>query len=584
MLNSLRKALFVMILGGGCFLHPLPGVAADFPVADIVQTLRRMDATVIVRPNGILLLNKGSLNGIQRGDLWRIYGPGELIKDPVSGKDLGRMSETAGIARVVRTEEQFCEIELIQPKKAAPRMGHQALRFDGITAVLQDGSGTGYDLYETLRVRLPALRWAGYEKTDAAKPVTASPDTLIFSIRNERLTLWSGGEILNIYGGAPVSGQSSAPAEMVTPATVTAPLPDPAPTLPPSEPAESIKPAAQPVPGLMTPGMSAHLITRQYRSVGSLNHIVLQLDVMPMGESGKPCFVYLSDDGLFVQSVLGQGSPYVYRYNGFGRVAGISVGRDGMIALNVFNQRDWEMTSLLLRFSGDRFEVIAKDINYILAYVDVNDDGTMDLVGQTFDRESFFGPEVNTLELQDGQVNPVKAVNVPFGFRIYGAFWADLDGNHTVENGFYNAARRLRLFAGGEETWQSTDPFGGSIQGVSIKNIESEGATSRNEIIWSPAAVVPYDKGKFVALARNDPSLLNIVGVRPRKGEVGILYKNNGQHFLRVLDAGFEGPVQSVFTWKDELYCAIVEGSLFTGKGKTHVIAFSLAELKKALH
>lgn len=583
MLNPLRKTFFVLALWMVCFPIPMRCVAADFPLADIVQSLSRMEATVIAQPDGRLFLNKGNTNGIQRGDLWRIYGPGAFIKDPVSGEELGRMEETAGIARVVRTEERFCEIELVPGKKASFRKGYQALRFDGITAVFLDGNGTGYDLYETLRARLPALRWRGYEKTDSATPVTASPETLLFSVRNDRLTIWSGGEILNVYGGAQVSGPSVAPAEVISPAPVAPPRTEPAPALSSPQPAESIKPAVQPVPGLMTPGMSAHLITRKYRSVGSLEHIVYQLEVMPVGESGKPSFVYLSNDGLFVQSVLGQGTPYVYRYNGFGRVAGISVGRNGMIAMNVFNQRDGEMTSLLLRFTGERFEVIARDLNYILAYVDVNDDGTIELIGQTFDRESFFGSGVYELALQGDQVNQVNAVNVPLGFRIYGAFWADLEGNHTVENGYYNAGRRLLLYAGGEETWQSTDPFGGSIQGVSIKNIESEGATSRNEIIWSPAAVVPYQKGKFVAFAKNDASLLNIVGLRPRKGELGILYKRNGRHFSRVVEASFDGPVQSVFVWRDELYCAIVEGGLFDGKGKTHIIAFSLDELKKAL-
>lgn len=582
-MHAISRFLLLASLTFVCFFVSTHGNAADIPFDSIIEDLGVINAAVIVGPDGRLLLNKGSLHAVRRGDLWSIHTKGAMVKDPVSGEELGRLDEILGVVKVVRTDKRFCQIERVHPADVTFKTGLQAIRYSRIKSIFQDSSGVYYGLYEKLRAGLPNLNWQGYQKVGAQEPVVAPADGIVFSARNDRLIIWSGGEILSVYEN---SSSNVSPIESDTSLSLNEKEPhrsDQNEASLPEQPLPSRNPVIQAASGLMTPGMSAKIASRKYRSVGSLDDIVYHLDVM-VDKSGKDYFVYLSDAGLFVQTALGAEKAYEYRYEGFGRVAGISIGPNGMIAMNIFNQSEWAMASMLLRFSGEGFEILARDINYILAYVDINDDGNKELIGQNFDNENFFGPGVYELAWDNTQISRISTLDLPVGFRIFGSFWADLDNDHVVENGFYNSGRRLLIYARGEEAWRSTDPFGGSIQGVMIENIESEGATSRSEIVWSPAAVVPYKNGKFVALAYNDASLLNIVGMRPRKGKVGILYKNNGRYFLRILDAGFEGPVQSVFVWQNELYCAVVEGGLFSGRGgKTHVIAFSLKDLKKAL-
>ena len=563
----------------GSFFSPGNGLAADMSVADIVESVRPMDAVVIASPDGGLLLNKGSLNGIRRGELWSIHQKGEIVKDPVSGEELGRFDKILGIVKVVRTDERFCQIERVKPTNLSLKTGQQAIRFDGINSIFQDGSGIHYQLYENLRADLPNLSWQDYQMVSQSDPAETSSDALLFSVSADRIAVWSGGEILKIYGNirSESSPAKTGAAVLMDPQPVEKQEPMPIPSIEPE------RPALQKKPGMMTPGLSAKITSREYRSVGSLDGIVYHLDVM-VDKNENAYFVYLTDSGLFAKDALNPTQVITYRYEGFGQVAGISVGPDGMVAMNIFNQREWAMVSLLLKLFDDHFEVVVRDINYILAYADINNDGIAELIGQRFDREIFFGSGVFELNLQGTRLNRVGAIEVPVGFRIFGSFWADFDNDHVIENGFFNLGRQLLIYTKGKETWRSTNPFGGSIQGVMIENIDSENATSRREIVWSPAAVVPYKSGKFVALAYNDASLLNAIGMRPSKGEVGILYKHNGQYFLRLLDAGFEGPVQSVFAWQDELYCAVVEGGIFSGKGgKTHMIAFPIEELKKAI-
>ncbi len=564
-------------------------LAADFSTAAIMNDLRTIEAAVMTGPDGRLLINKGGADSVRRGDLWTIHEKGEIITDPVSGEELGRLDTLVATVRVVRADKRFSEIVSADQGPEKIRTNQQALRYDGIKARFVDSSGRHFALYEKLRLGLPALSWQGYEKIGPEAIPSAPADTLIVMAGPERLTIWCGGEILKIYEN---EASSSAPtAGRTGPVTVAPVAAIPLRLGGGQEAPEIIRPRSavpartvlSPVPGLMTPGMTSKIGGQLYRPVGSLETIIRNLDMAEFDQSSTPWFVYLDDQGLAVQPAIGRGERYLYKYAGFGEVANISVGGDGMIAMNIFHQSEWRMCSRLLRFRAGHFETMASDINYILAYIDVDGDGSKELVGQNFDKEDFFGAGVYVMQRRGKQLSRGKELTVGPRFRLFGAFWADLDGNRSMETGFFDLARYLQIRSKGREVWRSTDVFGGSIADVEIENIESEGATSRREIIWAPPAVIPYDKGRFVALAANDPSLLNMIGGGPRNGGIRILYEAEGHYFLRHLDAKFDGPVQAVFAWGDELYCAVVEGNIFTGKGRTHVVAFSLEELQKAL-
>ncbi len=542
-------------------------LAGELPVASIIKDLSVIEAAMIVRPNGNLLLNKGSNDSVRKGDLWSVYSKGEIVLDPISGEELGSIDESIGTARITRTDKRFSEVKLIAPaKNSAVKTAQQAKRYDGITTIFQDETGDNYAVYEKLRIDLPSLNWEYKQSKEGAK-FTPPMDALMLTAAQERLTVLSGGEVVKVY-----EMMASSVAAGAAVATATA------------QPIfKKEEPVTQTVPGLMTPGMSAKLGGQNFRSVGSINSIAYNFDLFKIDGQQQPWFAYLTKDALYCQQDLAKDTRYEYRYKGFGAVVNVSVGSDGMIAMNIFNQREWQMQSYLLRFTAAGFQIIKKDIPYILAYIDIDNDGVKDLIGQNFDEETFYGTGVYRMTVKGSSVDQAGKIKVPAGYRIHGSFMSDMNNDNILETGFYNFGRYLLIYEQGKEEWQSNDRFGGSIQVVMVDNIEDELATARGETIWCPPAVISQGQRQLIALVHNDSSLRSVVGIEPKKGNVSILYNANGQYLLRTLDAKFDGPVQAVFTYGNELYCTIVEGKFYSGKGKTHIIAFSLDEIQAAL-
>jgi len=541
-------------------------LAGKLPVSSIVQDLSVIEAAMIVRPNGRLLLNKGSQDSVRKGDLWSIYNKGEIVIDPISGEELGSLTDSIGIARITRTDKRFSEVMLTDSTRSSNvETAQKALRYDGLQAIFQDKTGNNYTMYEELRAGLPSLNWEYKISKEGAK-TTHPMNVLLLAATQNRLTVWSGDEVVKVYENL----DSSVATTTALGATSVQPI-------------FKKEPVPQPVPGLMTPGMSAKLGGQNFRSVGSINSIAYNFDLFQLEGQQQPWFVYLTKDVLYCQQDLGKDKRYAYRYKGFGSVVNVSVGPDGMIALNIFNQREWQMQSHLLRFTTAGFQTVDKDIPYILSYIDLGKNGVKELVGQSFDEENYYGTGIYKMSVKGSSVERTGKVQMPAGYRIHGSFVTDMDNDNILETGFYNLGNNLMVYEQGKEKWLSNDRFGGSIQVIMIDNIESELTTPRREIIWCPPAVIPHGNGHIVALVHNHPSLLSVVGIGPRKGNVSILYKANGQYLLRTLDAEFDGPVQAVFTWGNELYCTIVEGKFYSGKGKTHIIAFSLDEIKNAL-
>ena len=242
------------------------------------------------------------------------------------------------------------------------------------------------------------------------------------------------------------------------------------------------------------------------------------------------------------------------------------------------------MNSRILKFSTDGFTGLTKDIGYILEFLDMNGNGVNEsLIGQDFDAESFFGSEVFRLAVDDsGKITQHNSLATPKGFNLFGAIMADLDGNRINETAYYSPGRKLVIYEANQQKWESPSSFG-SIKSMLIDDIINDSNAPRNVPVRPQSVLLSVDNALFAVVPVNQAGIWGMVGGSAKNGRIGLLCPNNRTYTFRLLTTKFQGPVQSIFTYNNELYIAVVEGNAFTGQGKTHILALPMNVLKKSI-
>ena len=571
-MNTLFMRVTILSAIFSLFLSLNSVCAEKITVGEIVKELGTIEATVIKGPDGRHLINMGTDNNVKKGNFWTLYSTGEQVIDPITGKKLGALPLPLAIGEVTRVEKHFSEISVKCFKKACNiKSGLTATRYREIKAVFQDVNGSLYSLYELIRGKLPSLDWQGYQSIENPSDAAQLPEGVVIVADKGKVTIWSGGEILSIYDEMVSAGGLSQPA--LTPSTLS--------VTKRKESHLKQKTVAGPA-GLMIPGLNTDLAIENYRAVASIDYRVNNLRITEPNRAKTPYFIYLSNKTLYAQAV-GTGESYQYAYKGFGDMVNMSLGPNGLIALNIYVQGEG-MNSRILKFTTDGFTVLTRDIEYILEFLDMDGNGINEsLVGQDFDTESFFGSGVFRLALDDlGKITQNDSLATPKGFNLLGAIMADLDGNEINETAYYNSGRNLVIYEANQQKWESPSSFG-PIKSMLIDDIINESNAPRGVPVWPQSALFSVDNALFAVVPANQDGIWGMVGGSTKNGRLGLLYPNNGTYTFRLLTTKFQGPVQSIFTYNNELYIAIVEGNAFTGQGKTHILALPMNVLKKSI-
>ncbi len=608
---NLKTALILFL-----FFLALPISAFSSPSAlyatKIINALSVMQGVLIKTKSNIKIINKGLKDNVKKGDVWTIYSKGEQIIDPSSGKVLGVLPVPIAVCRVIKTEASFSEVQ-VKPLKnktgSKPhkiKSGNAVSRFSDIDTVFMDIGGKHYSLYRTLRAKLPSLNWKGYKKINKRSDALQLPYGVLILTDNNGITVWSGGEILlmeNYSDNSPMPAVSKTQtaskrkANPLPPAAVSANPP----TLTAGKSSTSLihNPSPVVIPGLsgkpsfkknekkptltrpnITPGLASDIAIKNYRSAGTIDKIVLNMGIMTPALNGDdmPFFVYLSGQTVFADSIDGK-QHYKYNYNGFGEILNMITGKNHIIILNIFVKDDNDMESRILSFGNNGFSVVARDINYILSMIDTNGDGINDtLYGQEFDSENFLGANTYRLSLKSGEVQRVGKIPSLPSFNIMGAFICDLNGNGIQDIGFYDAGRKFVIYEKNKKIWEASSIVCGSVRSILYDDPLSTFNVPKQISIWSMPAIINSDGKYFAAIPANESGLLSVVGGGPEKGGLGILSQQGNNYILRKINSQFQGAIQSVFTYDNELYISVIEGNLFTDQGKTDILALPLNE------
>jgi hypothetical protein len=541
-------------------------------VGEIVKELGPLEAKVIKGPDGRYLINMGTIHNIKKGNLWAVYSTDKQVIEPITGKKLGVLPVPLAICKVTRVEKHFSEISVKCFKESCNiKSGITAKRYREIKTMFQDVNGSSFRLYELIRANLPSLDWQGYQSIKTSADVTQLPEGVIIVADKGRVTIWSGGEILSIHDE--MTSARSLPQPVITQLT------------PPVTERKEIDRKQKTVtcaPGIMIPGLSTNLKIENYRAVTSIDHIVNNVGIIESDGVKRPYLIYLSNKTLYARAIQSK-ERYHLAYNGFGDVVNMSLGPNGLIALNIYVKKEG-MASQILKFTKDGFTALAKDIDYILEFQDMNGNGVNEsLIGQNFDEESFFGSGVFHLSIDDsGTVTQHDSIYTPTGFNLFGAIMADLDQNKIKETAYYNPGGKLVIYEANKQKWESPSPFD-PIKIMLIDDFVNESNPPKDVPVWPQSALFSADHVLFAVVPSNQTGIWRIVGGRSKNGGLGLLCPGNETYAFRLLTTKFQGPVQSIFMYGNELYIAVAEGNIFTGQGKTHIIAVPMNVLKKSI-
>ena len=68
-----------------------------------------------VLEDGSVVVNRGANDGVADGQSYLIFTPGEEVRDPETGEDLGRIEIVKGRGKVIHTQERLAIIRMDRP-------------------------------------------------------------------------------------------------------------------------------------------------------------------------------------------------------------------------------------------------------------------------------------------------------------------------------------------------------------------------------------------------------------------------------------------------------------------------------------
>lgn len=549
---------------------------------EVKKDLSPLSALVIGLDGETVILDKGRAQGVKLGDIFTIYRKGKPVIHPQTKEVLGYLKNPVAKAEIVRVEENFATGRLTYKKEDFP-IPSPAIRFGDQKILLIAPSASEM---ETLIPELKEIFSQSHLIVETGKTLGAlSPAELgqkkidfVLYLGQGELRLYNPRlELIRAYTfpliSPPPPGLTAprtiSPHTQRKPQTYTSPTPPSAPT-----PSPSVS-NRYPYSTLRYTQPSAPVFRRE----GRLPQVIIDFEMGDLDEDGKPEIVYLTPKALYVARYRG-GLLAKYQYRGFGKVLNFSLGPRGWLALNVYVDKEG-LRSELLKFDGRNLRPEIKNLNLILSFADFNGDGRNDtLLGQTYSPENFFGHKVYILGRRGNQITYQKELKVPEGFRLIGSAFADLDGDGYLETIFINKGHKLAVYRYTTKLWLSNRKVGGSSYVIKA----SAGPYRQTYKLTIPAEVnfltsdLNGDGRKEVILVANESSHRDLLPGIPAysSGEVLVLtYSTTGFELLPI-SGKFEGPIQGLGIYGQELFVALAKGNPFTQEGESYLLALPL--------
>jgi hypothetical protein len=204
-----------------------------------------------------------------------------------------------------------------------------------------------------------------------------------------------------------------------------------------------------------------------------------------------------------------------------------------------------------------RLAPIPEEIPYLLGSFDRDGDGVREtLLGQSFDRDIFFGDRVREIRLKEGTpAIDEPSFPIPRPFSVQGTLFADLTGDGRTETVLVRN-RALSVYQGAKLLYESSREMGGSLSVLTYD--VNPGAKDRlfaTAAFEVPPVAVDLDgdgRVEVVAIAFEGSGLG--IGSGVRKSWLATLTYRDGRFVRGTLGPELETPLQGLYPDRNGMY------------------------------
>jgi len=556
-----RRAVLVATLVMIALAPAAPAAVLD----DIARDFAPLSGYVVMPADGEFLVDLDATNGIAVGDLFGIVGPGEKIVHPVSGKELGTLERVKGFLQITRIRQGYSHARPLKVKEEI-RRGDAIRRFEHVPALFLDRTGKGKPFFDRLRSILPGLEWKFQEAAGDGKLPPPPEGTLI--------SFLLGPDVIEVQapGAAPRTYRVSVEAAAAPPPPAE---PVPAPRGERKAPAAAKEPAWRGGADFLVRGrLPDGTLTADFCSDG--NRLLLavsegtRIDVFSVGDNLAPVTT-----GKTVRPGQILGLHWWQPQPGAPPLLAATVAMEENRAYSPAIGQN--VMGALFALREGRLVPIREEIPYLLGSFDRDGDGIREtLLGQSFDRDIFFGDRIRELRWSgNGLAIGEPSIPVSRPFAVQGALFTDLTGDGRAETAFVRN-RTLFVYDRTELLYESSQQMGGSLSELTYDL--NPGAADRiftTVAFEVPPVAVDLDgdgRMEMVAIASEGSGLAGI-GSGVRKSRLVTLRYREGRFVRDPLGPELETPLQGLHAGREGVFVVATHASSsFQPKKASHLL------------
>ena len=397
----------------------------------LIKKLSPVTATILEINGNSLLLDQGTIHGIQPGDLFQVYSKGKPFAGSKGGRPIGYLKKPSSIIQVTKTKSHRSWAKVISGKGPFFK-GMPATRFSDIKSVIIRNDPNWYSQADEKKIMssLSSLQW----KTPLELG-TRELNNNLFGHLDVDVILLLGPSSIKLYTPGPYLLYEH---NIASASHVNSGIKQP-----------SIK---------ETPASLLLLGLTDKKIIGKLPDPAIQILVDDLDKKKGEEIIYLLPSGIYIAPFKRAGKTVSYIFSRPSHPVSFSISPgNNWIAVNI-TMDSIGMKSILLRYEDGIIKKIQDDINLWLYFK--NTGATKKdyvLLGQSFDNVSNFGAKIFKLKAEENGLEYEKAISLPPGSNIANSFFCDLNGNKLTETIVIKEPSKISIFESNKLIWSSRD-------------------------------------------------------------------------------------------------------------------------------